>query len=283
MAKAIWSELTTGRGSTGAPHKDGEGARARSMAFAPMARPLAAIAAAIISCATSSALADGAAPAASSSAKADPAPKSQGAAAPAKSDVPAWETAPAERRAGFTLGVLFAGAAGDVSGYPNDVNKKGQKAFFADTGAAFGGGGTLFLGGALADWLVFGAGLSAAGLSGNGLLVTGFTFTLHTEVFPLYPLGGLWREVGVAMDTGAGSYTADVQNKPAGAKAAGPVIDSGAASRFAVALFYDGFRASKLSAGPFVGFDYAWSGTMERPLFVLGLRGALYAKGPKKK
>lgn len=219
----------------------------------------------------------GAALAADPAPAAPPAPK----AATPKQDLPAWETEPATRRAGFTLGLLVGAAGGQVSGYPNDVNKRGKAQYFADTGAAFGGGGTVFLGGALADWLVFGAGLSGARAQGNGIVVQGFTFTLHTEVFPLFPLGGAWRELGVAIDTGAGQYTGELEKKPS--KDASPVIDSGAASRFAATLFYDGLRAWKLSAGPFVSFDYSWSSTMERPLFILGLRSALYVKAPKKK
>src|SRR5262245_41827613 len=59
--------------------------------------------------------------------------------APAKPESPAWETAPATRRAGFSMGVLLGGAAGQVTGYPNDVNKRGRAEFLADTGAALGG------------------------------------------------------------------------------------------------------------------------------------------------
>jgi len=202
------------------------------------------------------------------------------AADPAAPETPSWETAPATRRGGFTVGVSLGGNLGNVTGYPNDVRKVGRAEYRTDTGAAFGGGGTLWLGGALADWLVFGAGLGGSQTRGNGAVVQGFTFVFHTEVFPLFPLGGMWRELGISIDTGLGSFTGEVENKPSGAagKLVAPLIDSGAASRVGLGVFYDGFRLWKVSTGPFVAFDYTWSATLNQPLVFVGLRTALYTK-----
>ncbi len=197
---------------------------------------------------------------------------------------PAWETAPSLRRAGFSMGVLLGGSLGNVSGYPNDVAKRGKPEFLTDTGFAYGGNATLWLGGALADWLVFGAGLSASYAQGNGTVVQGFTFLFRTEIFPLFSLGGAFHDLGLSVDTGAGSYTGEVENKPSGdaGKLIAPVIESGAASRVGIGAFYDGLRVSKLSGGPFVSFDYTWSSNMAQPLLMIGFRGALYVKAPKK-
>ena len=211
----------------------------------------------------------------------DPAPAAP--AAPAE-EKPAWETAPSLRRAGFTVGVSFGGSLGNVTGFPADIRKRTAD-FRADTGAGFGGGATLWLGGALTDWLVFGAGLGAARTQGNGTVVQGFTFVFHTEVFPLFSLGGVFQELGFGLDTGAGSFTGEVENKPAGdaGKLIAPVIESGAASRVGASIFYDGLRLWKVSTGPFVAFDYTWSATLNQPLFMIGLRTALYTKAPKKR
>lgn len=228
-------------------------------------------------------------------AKTDPAPAKQEA-APAKTEPAAADAATAEklppsqqpipmtRRAGFTLGLFFAGAAGTVSGYPIDVNKR-KPQNLTSTNGSFGGIGTLFLGGALTDWLVFGAGLTPVHLEGGNTVVEGFTFGFHTEAFPLFWMGGVWRELGIGLDTGTGSITGELANKPSGAagKLIAPVIDSGSAARIAVSAFYDGLRVWKLSAGPYMAFDYTWSATINQPLFVLGLRGAMYTKAPKKK
>lgn len=235
---------------------------------------LRAAAAAILLCA-SPALAD----------RSVPAPVSTDAGPTAPGEVPAWEKAPPERRAGFSVGVLLGGGLGRVTGYPADLEKRGKDAFRADMGATYGGSATVWLGGALTDWLVFGAGLGGGAYQGNGTDLTGFTFVFHTEVFPLYWLGGVWRDIGFSLDTGAGSYNGETHDKPAGA--AGnlipPVIESGAASRVGAGLFYDGLRAWKISAGPFVAFDYTWSSTLDQPIFLVGWRTALYTKAPKKK
>jgi hypothetical protein len=195
-----------------------------------------------------------------------------------------WETAPALRRAGFTVGLSFGGALGNVTGFPADIKKRTAE-FRADTGIGFGGGATLWLGGALTDWLVFGAGLGAAHTQGNGAVVQGMTFVFHTEVFPLFTLGGIFQDLGVGLDTGAGSFTGESESKPAGdaGKLVAPLIESGAASRVGASIFYDGLRLWKVSTGPFVAFDYTWSATLNQPLFLVGLRTALYTKAPKKK
>ncbi|MBK8254132.1 MAG: hypothetical protein IPK82_15880 [Polyangiaceae bacterium] len=197
------------------------------------------------------------------------------------SETPAWEKAPTERRGGFSVGVLFGGAVGNIAGYPADLEKRGKAAFRTDMGAALGGSGTLWLGGALTDWLVFGVGGGGGSFTGNGVTLQGFTFIFHTEAFPLYWRGGVWRELGIAFDTGAGSFTGELSEKPQGAKVA-PVIESGAASRVGFSLFYDGLRLWKVSAGPYVGFDYTWSATLSQPLVTLGIRTALYTKAKTK-
>ncbi|MEZ4300721.1 MAG: hypothetical protein R3B70_37645 [Polyangiaceae bacterium] len=204
-------------------------------------------------------------------------------ASPPAEETPAWEKAPAERRAGFTVGLLIGGGIGSVTGFPADIEKRNKDEFRTEMGATLGGGATLFLGGALTDWLVFGAGIGGGAYTGGGTNLTGFTFVFHTEVFPLYWLGGTFRDLGIAFDTGAGSFTGEVADKPAGPEGdlIAPVIESGAASRVGTTLFYDGLRVSKLSAGPFVSFDYTWSSTLTQPIFLVGWRTALYAKAPK--
>jgi hypothetical protein len=190
---------------------------------------------------------------------------------------------PITRRAGFTVGLQFAGAAGNVSGYPIDIDKR-KPQNLTDTHGSFGGLGTVWLGGAITDWLVVGAGLTGFHLEGGSTVVDGFTIGFHTELFPLFSLGGIFRDLGVGLDTATGQVTGEMANKPSGdaGKQIAPVIDSGGAARVGASLFYDGLRLWKLSAGPYASFDYTWSPTLTQPLFVLGLRGVLYVKAPKK-
>lgn len=198
---------------------------------------------------------------------------------------PAQDPVVATRRGGFTVGLMGAFGLGNITGYPLDVAKRGKAEYLADTGVAFGPNGNFFVGAALSDWLVFGLGLGGTYSLGKDTVVSGYTFLLHTEVFPLFWLGGVFRDTGISLDTGAGQITGELANKPSGAagKQIAPVIDSGAASRVAVSAFYDGLRLWKMSAGPYVAFDYTWSATLSQPLFQVGLRAALYVKAPTKK
>lgn len=235
-----------------------------------------AIALSILLC-SAHALADGSVP--------PPVVSDSGPSSPAGAEAPAWEKAPAERRSGFSMGVLIGGGIGNIAGYPADIEKRGKAEFRTDMGAAYGGNATLWLGGALTDYLVFGAGLGGGMYQGGGTTLQGFTFVFHIEAFPLFWRGGVWKDIGISLDTGAGSFTGEVQDKPAGAagELIPPVIESGSASRVGVGVFYDGFRLGKISTGPFVAFDYTWSATLSQPVVLVGLRTALYTKAPKKK
>jgi hypothetical protein len=202
-----------------------------------------------------------------------------GDAGPAKN--PAQDPIVSTRRAGFTVGLTAAAGFGDITGYPLDVAKRGKAQYLTDTGAAIGANGTFWLGGALTDWLVFGVGLGGTYSQGNGVTVKGYTFIFHTEAFPLFWAGGFWRELGISLDTGAGQITGELTNNPSG-KQVSALIDSGAGSRVGASVFYDGLRLWKVSTGPFVAFDYTWSASLNQPLFLVGLRTALYAKAPTK-
>lgn len=184
------------------------------------------------------------------------------------------------RRGGFTFGLSAAFGIGPISGYPLDVAKLGKARYLTEVGASTGANGTVWIGGALTDWLVFGLGAGGTYSVGNGIVTKGYTFVFHTEAFPLFWAGGPLREIGIAFDTGAGQITAEPEQ--GASPTAGPLIDSGAASRVGASLFYEGLKLWKVSAGPFAAFDYTWSASLSQPLFLIGLRTSLYAKAPTK-
>jgi hypothetical protein len=191
-----------------------------------------------------------------------------------KSDEPAWERAQDVRRSGFTVGLSVGIGLGMAAGYPNDVKKIGRERYYAEVPMGPGGALTLWLGGALTDWLVFAAGLTGSGLSSDDK-TAGFTaFTFRTEAFPLFGLGGIYRELGVGIEAGTGGGTITPTDDPETILA-----DSSAASRLGIGVFYDGLRAWRFSMGPFLSTDYAWSETMRRGEVVAGWRTVLYA-GP---
>ncbi|WP_437621727.1 hypothetical protein [Sorangium sp. So ce1151] len=178
------------------------------------------------------------------------------------------------RRSGFTAGIAGGLALGSAAGYPNDVQKIGFQRHYTETGVGIGGGGYVWLGGVLADWLTFG--LASGGHSliaaDHAALAGGVMF--HTEVFPLFSLGERWREVGVILDAGTGvAYTT------ADADSDTDVIDGALPARIGGGVFYEGIRLWKVSMGPWLYADYTWSTSVRQPGFYLGWRTAIYT-GP---
>jgi hypothetical protein len=185
---------------------------------------------------------------------------------------PAWQRAPAIRRSGFMLGITVGPSVGMAAGYPNDAKKLGREAFYTETGVGFGGGLSLVLGGALSDWLVFGVGLTASSFAEGDVTSAVGAFTFRTEVFPLWALGGKWRELGLGLDAGTGGASIVVTDDPDT-----KLADAGSASRVGAFAFYEGIRLWKISMGPYLGGNYAWSSTLRHGEIGAGWRTVLYA------
>jgi hypothetical protein len=189
--------------------------------------------------------------------------------APGPDGVAAWEREAPVRRSGFTVGVAGGVILGSAAGFPNDVKKIGLERYYTETGLGVGGGGMLWIGGALTDWLTFGVALGSADLTAGDNTVSNSTFMFHLETFPLFPLGGLWREVGVTLDTGVGtSITTDGSEDT--------LIDGGAVSHIGGGVFYEGIRLWKVSMGPCLYGDYSWGLSVRQPGLLVGWRTALY-------
>jgi hypothetical protein len=226
---------------------------------------------------------------ASSPAKAAPANAAPAEAAPAEAepaeeeprapdaDEPAWQREPAVRRSGFTAGLAGGLALGSAAGFPNDVKKLGYARYYTETGVGAGTGGMIWIGAALTDWLTFGLAVGGGTLSAGDTAISTAGFLFHVEAFPLFSLGGLWREVGVIADTGLGGSV----TTPSGSDE--KLIDGGAVSRVGGGVFYEGFRLWKISTGPFLYGDYTWSATVRQPGALLGWRTVIYVGPPKKK
>src|SRR4051794_8377100 len=111
------------------------------------------------------------------------------------------------RRSDFAFGANLAGGFGTASGYPNDVAKLGDERYHASSGPGGGTSTTLWLGAALADWLVFGIGLSGCTFAGSGTLSQGGAFVVHVEGFPLFYRGGAFHDLALVGDFGVGQRT----------------------------------------------------------------------------
>ncbi len=191
--------------------------------------------------------------------------------APDTKENPAWDSARAMHRSGFVVGLAVGTGVMAFSGFPNDSRKVGLARYYTETGASVGGMFSLWFGGALADWFTFGLGFTGGSMpllrdqkaSSGGLI-------FHAEAYPLFTLGGRWRDAGVMFDAGTGSAT--VTPKDSETK----LIDGGGPSMIGVGPFYEGIKLWKLKGGPYVEGTYMWSDTVRRPALFFGWRTSLY-------
>jgi len=178
----------------------------------------------------------------------------------------------ATRRSDFALGAGLSGTFGTVGGYPNDAAKVGIERYHTSTGATGGLTNTLWLGGALRDWLVVGIGLSLSTVAGSGTFSQGGAYIVHVEGFPLFYRGGAFRDLAVIGDFGVGARTIK--------RASNEVADGGAASFVAVGFLYEPIRmGNHLSAGPLLQIAEQFSDTLGSTLVMAGFQIAYYG-GP---
>jgi hypothetical protein len=161
---------------------------------------------------------------------------------------------------------------GQSSGYPNELAKLDLPQYRADTGFAAGPAAGFWVGGALRDWFTFGVGYSQYRLSGGGLESTGDVYMAHLEVYPLFSQGGVFRDLGLFADVGAGgrSIQRDGEN----------VANGGILSTAGVGVVYEPIRlGTHFSAGPTLLVTHQWSQSLAATLAVASFR-IVYYGGP---
>jgi hypothetical protein len=177
----------------------------------------------------------------------------------------------AKRRSGFAMGADFGLGLGGVDGYPNDAVKLNDSRYRADTGFAAGTIGRAWLGGTIRDWFSFGLGLETLRMQGNGLIASGGGFILRPEVYPLWSLGGAYRDLGAYADFGLGWMKTR--------RDAEIVADGGSLGLFGVGLFHETLRWHHLGVGPTLGCALYFSQTLTATVAQVGLRIA-FTSGP---
>lgn len=184
----------------------------------------------------------------------------------------------AERRTVLAMGISVGGSVGSAAGFPNDPIKIGLIRNYTDSGIGIGFNGRAWAGFALRDFLVFGASIGIIGFdAGKNVALIG-TVGFHTEIFPLFSLGKMYRELGLALETGIGTGLVTPANDTSKF-----LVDGGLTSSVGLSAFYEGFRVGpKLSMGPYLGYDYTWSDSLRGGAVVLGWRTALYPLNKKK-
>jgi hypothetical protein len=193
---------------------------------------------------------------------------------PTAVDPTATVASPAQptRRGSLAVGVMLGVGAASIVGYPNDVTKIGYASWYTVTGARPATLSQLWIGAAVTDWFTLGVGGSY-----NLLLDTGsntamsYGVVFRVEAFPLFPLGGQLRDLGVLFE--AGPYLATVKDASGTA-----IVDSALASLVGGGIFYEGIHTWKIAQGPYLVGDYLWSDTARRPAIFAGWRVSLYRR-----
>ncbi len=176
----------------------------------------------------------------------------------------------ATRRSGFAASLQLGYGAARLVGYPNESSKIDNSAFKSTTGTALSSTYTLWLGGALRDWFVFGLGLSGIGASKGKIKGGGAAFIAHVETFPLWSLGGKLRDLSAYGNFGAGGLTLEGGREDA---------DGGFMSVVGGGVSYELFRTGYFAFGPFVEGTYMFSRSAEAGGMYAGIRSTFYG-GP---
>lgn len=191
----------------------------------------------------------------------------------AASSEPASQHPQATRRSGFTMSASLGPSLGRAAGFPNDTRKIGRTPYYTET-AVGGGLATGWIGVALSDWLTFGLGGTYGWVFGGDAQVESAGILFRVEAFPLWPVGGVFRDIGLNLNSGVGLLSATSADNPEIT-----LINGGLASWIGVGAFYEGIRLWRLSMGPFAVYDYMWSASVKLPVATIGWRTTLYV-GP---
>lgn len=187
---------------------------------------------------------------------------------------------PSVRRDGFAMAMSSSFGLSHATGFENSVASISDPDNRQSTGFELGNNFTLWLGGALRDWLSVGLGFSStATLTGNPVAANP-SFILHVEGFPLFYRGGTWQDLGIAIEGGLGvGYLLD----PDRGNDQKPLADGGSMSSLGVSVFYEPLRFWNFSAGPSLSYLHSFSQSMTTDHVLLGFRLSLYGVVPKPK
>jgi len=179
-----------------------------------------------------------------------------------------------ERRAGVVVGVNLGYGLAGSSGYPNSATKIDVPAFYSSSDLMSGGGGSLFVMGALTDYVSFGLWFGSATYESSDWRSTGYGVGFRVEAFPLYKLVPSLADLGVYTQLGIGSTTLTTKlpgNYP-GADGAQSFLGAGAFYELLTPKLLGGH----LAAGPSLEYDVITSRATERHGALAGARIVFY-------
>ncbi len=193
-------------------------------------------------------------------------------------DDPVFRKVEHEHRAGIAIGGSFGVGFASASGYPNDVKLIGSPDYYNHTPLLVGTSQSLFVMGAISDYVNVGPMISWATFDTPQWRSVGFGVGFRVEVFPLVELVPTFADTAVFTQLGVGATEARAKG--------GDFPSADGAQSFAGIGLHHEFRLSRLlgghvAGGPFVEYDAIFSDSAERHWLTAGLRLAWYGGSVK--
>jgi hypothetical protein len=182
-------------------------------------------------------------------------------------------------RSGLVVGLSVGAGLGGASGYPNDINQIGDPNYYSASGWMFGTSETLFVMGALTDYLNVGFFFSQGVFRNADWRSGGSAGGLRVEAFPLALLFPRLAGLGALAQFGIGG--GNLTESPSVASGAPPAegtqsfADVGVLYEWAFGHLFGGHFA----AGPTLDYQATWSLPFERHGLVASARLVFYG-GP---
>lgn len=178
-----------------------------------------------------------------------------------------------EYRSGVVVGLSFGAGLAGASGYPDNSADVGNQADYSASGWMAGTYESIFVMGALSDYLSFGVWFGHGIFKNADFRSNGDGGGLRLEAFPLVGLVPRLQGLGVLGQFGVGG--GDLQSKPPN------LPESAGTQSFAgTGAFYEWafgpILGGHMGAGPSVEYDAIWSRTFERHGAVASLRLVFY-------
>jgi hypothetical protein len=185
--------------------------------------------------------------------------------------------APHTLRNGLVFGLSFGAGIGRGSGYPNDSSKIGDPSYYSSSGWMGGTGESLFVLGALTDYLSFGFFYQGAVYRSADFRSGGGGGGLRIEAFPLVVVYPRLAGLGVLAEFGIGTAGLDSRKDPSSPAAGGTQSFAG------IGAFYEWpfghLLGGHFAAGPAVEYDAIWTQPFDRSGLLASVRVAFYG-GP---
>ena len=184
--------------------------------------------------------------------------------------------APRRLRSGLVVGLSFGGGVVGASGYPNEQSKIGDPADYSASGWMLGSSGSLFVMGALTDYLSFGFFYTHASSSNRDWRSSGDGGGLRVEAFPLVGVLPCLSGLGAfgQFGLGSGHLTSTTPGLP-NSQGTQSFIGAGVLHEWSFGHVLGGH----FGVGPALEYDAIWSRPFERHGLLASARLVFYG-GP---